>query len=189
MVAQDGDGRWHVKTDCFTPSEGLVERSKRDRVPYDLWVKQGVLHTTPGASVDYDYVAEWLLREASEMELHVLAYDRWRMDVFKQSLERAGAPHGLIERLLPFGQGTKDMSPALDSLEAELLNGRMRHGAHPVLTMCAHNARVWKDSTGNRKFEKQKSSGRIDAMVALAMALGVGVSKTADVGETFFEAW
>lgn len=73
--------------------------------------------------------------------------------------------------LVPFGQGFKDMSPALDALEAELLNGRIRHGGNPVLTMCASNAVIDKDAAGNRKLNKAKSTGRIDGMVTLAMTM------------------
>ena len=65
------------------------------------------------------------------------------------------------------------MSPALRDLEGEILNGRIAHGNHPVLTMCAANAVVQTDPAGNRKLAKDKSSGRIDGMVALAMAMGV----------------
>lgn len=71
----------------------------------------------------------------------------------------------------PFGQGFRDMSPAVDVLEACVINGRLRTGGHPVLTMCALNAVVDQDPAGNRKMAKDKSSGRIDGAVALAMAL------------------
>ncbi len=46
-------------------------------------------------------------------------------------------------------------------------------GTYPVLTMCAANAITVNDPAGNRKFTKQKSSGRIDGMQALAQAIGV----------------
>jgi phage terminase large subunit-like protein len=65
------------------------------------------------------------------------------------------------------------MAPALDALEAELLNGRIRHGGHPVLRMCAVNAVVTKDPAGNRKLDKSKATGRIDGMVALSMAMAI----------------
>jgi phage terminase large subunit-like protein len=64
------------------------------------------------------------------------------------------------------------MSPALRDLESALLNEQIAHGGHPVLTMCASNAVVQSDPAGNRKLAKQKSAGRIDGMVALAMAMG-----------------
>lgn len=189
FVAQDDAGAWHAWVEFFTPAETLEERAKRDRAPYDVWVRQGALNATPGATVDYDYVAEWFLATTAEMHVEVIAYDRWRMDVMLQALRRQDAPEALLEKLKPFGQGTKDMSPALDALEAELLNARMRHGGQPVLTMCAHNARVWKDSSGNRKLEKQKAAGRIDGMVALAMALGSAAAANAEEGEPVVEVW
>jgi len=48
----------------------------------------------------------------------------------------------------------------------------MAHGMHPVLTMCAANAVVIKNPAGDRKLDKSKATGRIDGMVAMAMALG-----------------
>jgi len=78
--------------------------------------------------------------------------------------------------LIEWGQGFKDMAPALDALEAELLNGRVAHGNHPVLSMCAANACVTKDPTGARKLDKSRTTGRIDGMQALAMAMGAAVS-------------
>src|SRR3546814_8192581 len=65
------------------------------------------------------------------------------------------------------------MSPALDALEADLLQERLRHGGHPALAMCAANAVAVPDPAGNRKLEQSKATGRIDGMVALAMAEGV----------------
>jgi phage terminase large subunit-like protein len=52
------------------------------------------------------------------------------------------------------------------------VNGEVRHGGNPVLTMCAANAIAVRDPAGNRKLDKAKSTGRIDGMVAAAMALG-----------------
>ncbi len=65
------------------------------------------------------------------------------------------------------------MAPALDALEAELLNARVAHGGHPVLAMCAANAIVVRDAAGNRKLDKSKATGRIDGLQAMAQAFGV----------------
>lgn len=73
------------------------------------------------------------------------------------------------------------MTPALRTLESDLLHGKLAHGMHPVLTMCAANARTETDPAGNRKLTKTKSSGRIDGMVALTMARGVAGSADAEV--------
>ena len=167
-VAQDGDGAWHVESHFFAPQSGAVERAHRDRAPYDVWATEGFIELTPGASVDYEMVARWLAEYAADHDLAVIRFDRWRMDVLEAELARLGVELPLQ----PFGQGYKDMTPALDTLEAELLNENVRHGMNPVLTMCAANAVATRDAAGNRKLDKSKATGRIDGLVALAMAIG-----------------
>lgn len=161
-------GIWHIQPHFWTPEAGLKERAKRDRTPYDVWAKQGWLHTTPGSTVDYDYIVGDIAAITQNLNIKTVAFDRWRVDLFKKALDDAGVTLDLV----PHGQGFKDMSPAIDALEAELLNGRVAHGMHPVLTMCAANAVVVRDAAGNRKLDKQKATGRIDGLVALAMAIG-----------------
>ena len=78
---------------------------------------------------------------------------------------------------MEFGQGFVSMSPALRELESKILNAQLKHGNHPVLAMCANNATVIQDAAENKKFVKAKASGRIDGMVALAMAVGVMPNK------------
>lgn len=169
------DGRWHVKPTFWTPEKGLRERSKRDRQPYDAWHKQGFLRTTPGASVDYDDVAKEIRELIDGVKVKAVGFDRWRMDVMLKAAER----QGLKANFEPFGQGFKDMSPAVDALEEDLLNDRMSHGNHPVLTMCAANVIAVKDEAGNRKPTKAHDTGRIDGIVALLMARGVAARELA----------
>ena len=173
MVARDKDSKWHTKMEFFAPLNGLADRSLRDRAPYDLWAKDGYITLTPGASVDYEIVARRLCELAEDYDIGAIAYDRWRIDVLQAALKRLDRELPLVE----FGQGFKDMSPALDTLEGELLNVRILHGANPVLTWCAANAMTTRDPAGNRKLDKSRATGRIDGMVALAMALGVSVNK------------
>jgi phage terminase large subunit-like protein len=168
MQGRDNDGNVHLASYFWTPAEGLIDRVKRDRAPYDLWVKQGWLRAVPGRTIDYEYIANDLIEICHGLNIKLVCFDRWRIDIFKKACEKVGLSLPLKEH----GQGFKDMTPALDILEADLLNGRIRHGAHPVLTMCAGNAVVTKDAAGGRKLDKSKTTGRIDGMVALAMAEG-----------------
>lgn len=175
-------GVWHIRPNFWTPEQGLIERSKRDRAPYDVWVRQGYLHTTPGATVDYEYVAQDIAAILGELDVRAIAYDRWRISLMQKEFTAQGIDLPLIE----FGQGYKDMSPALEALEGELLNGRVAHGGHPVLTMCASNAVVSSDPAGNRKLDKSKTTGRIDGMQALAMAFGAVPAEETE-GASFWE--
>jgi phage terminase large subunit-like protein len=168
------DGVWHVHPTFWLPEEGLALKSQKDRVPYDVWKSSGHLTAAPGKSVDYEYVAEYLRGVFDRYNIHKIAFDRWGFKHLKPWLLKAGFTEQQIEeRFEEFGQGFQSMSPALRDLEGEILNGRLAHGGHPVLTMCAANAVVQSDPAGNRKLAKHKSAGRIDGMVALTMAMGV----------------
>lgn len=169
MVMMAWRDRWHVRPIFWTPEKGLRDRAKRDRAPYDVWVTQGHMRVLPGASMDYELLAREIADALTDCNVACVAFDRWRFDLLKKELNEIGVELPLH----PFGQGFKDMSPALETLETILLNEQMAHGAHPVLTMCMANARVEADAAGNRKLNKAKATGRIDGAVALAMAAGV----------------
>ena len=158
---------WHVRCEFFAPEIGLHERATRDHAPYPGWAKQGHLTVTEGASVQYAVVAERMVELCDTYDVQRIHFDRWRMDVLETELQRLGVKLPLK----PHGQGFKDMAPALDVLEAELLNERIRHGGNPILDACVANAVVDTDPAGNRKLNKAKSTGRIDGLVALAMAI------------------
>jgi phage terminase large subunit-like protein len=164
------DGIYNVNATFWLPSDDLRERSKRDRVPYDVWAREGHITTTPGKSIEYEWVAYRLREVFDTYNIAGIAFDRWNMSHLKPWLVHAGFKPDEIERFVDFGQGFKSMTPALTMLENDLLNGKIAHGGHPVLRMCAANAVVQSDPAGNRKLAKNKSTGRIDGMVALAMA-------------------
>jgi phage terminase large subunit-like protein len=170
-VVKDADGIWHVRMKFYAPQIGVNDRAHRDRAPYDVWAERGLLTLTPGASVEYAQVAEDLIADCDDSEVAEIAFDRWRMDVLKSELSKRGAELPLVE----FGQGFKDMTPALEALEELLVQGKIRHGGNPILRWCANNAVAVRDPAGNRKLDKSKATGRIDGMVALAMAIGRAV--------------
>lgn len=169
MVFPDDGGLLDVVCRFFMPEQNIEERSNEDRVPYDLWAKQGFITLIPGASIDPGFVAQAISEASRTYDLRTVAYDRWRIDDLKREL-------GLFERdiaLEPHGQGFKDMSPAIDKMERHVADQLLRHGGNPVLNMCAANAVVTLDPSGNRKLDKSKATGRIDGLVALAMAINV----------------
>lgn len=176
------DGVLHVQPFFWMPQDSVQEASRRDRAPYDVWVREGLMNTTPGKVIDYDFVARDIGQICAGLNIARIGFDRWRMDRMKGALERQAVELPLES----FGQGFQSMSPALDALEADLLQGNVRHGAHPVLAMCAANAVAVADAAGNRKLDKSKATGRIDGMVALAMAAGVEAMNAAPA---IFSPW
>ena len=169
------DDAWEVKPTFWLPSEGLREKSRADRVPYDTWRDQEFLETTPGKAVEYEFVARWLFDFCAARAFRIkIAFDRWGMKHLRPWLLRAGFSEQQADELfVEFGQGFQSMSPALRDTEAAILGEKVRHGNHPVLTMCAANAVVTTDPAGGRKIAKNKSTARVDGLVALAMAFGI----------------
>ena len=156
----------------WLPKEGLREKARLDKIPYELWEQQGHLHTTPGKAIEYEHIARFLREFFSTHTVDKCGFDRYNMRFLKPWLEKVGFTEKELERFVEFGQGTASMTPALRDFEVKLLNHWFKHGMHPVLNMCQHNVRVVGES-GARKFDKKKSRGRIDGMVALAMGVGV----------------
>lgn len=177
-------GKWHVKPIFWLPEHGIVERSREDRVTYDVWRDEGYLETTPGRSIEYSYIAPVLKQIFVTHNVRGAAFDRYNFRHLRPWLVQAGFNDHELERFIDFGQGYVSMSPALRTVEGMLLNGEVAHGDHPVLTMCASNAVVTKDTTGNRKLDKSKSRGRIDGMIAMVMALSIASADEAELEHT-----
>jgi phage terminase large subunit-like protein len=162
------DGRHAVIPYFWLPEEGLAERQQKDKVPYQAWVDQGFLTLCPGASIDLRWVVERLGEVHKLFDIKCLAFDRWRIEFFKTLID----DREMEFPMEPFGQGFKDMSPALDQVEALAVDGKILHGAHPILRWNFANARVLMDPAGGRKLDKAKSLSRIDGAVATCMAIG-----------------
>ena len=164
-----------VKPTFWLPSEGLAAKAQADRLPYDLWRARGHLLTTPGASIAYEYVARYLWGETfAKHRVVKIGFDRWNFRHLKPWLLAAGfSETAITEKFVEYGQGTQSMSPALRELESLVLDRKLRHGGHPILNMCAANAVTEGNDASNRKLSKKHSRGRIDGMIALAMAIGV----------------
>lgn len=174
------DGVWHVRPTFWLPGMGLADKARADRVPYDMWARDGWLQTTPGKTVDYEFVAVFLWQFCQSNDVRKIAFDRWNWRHLKPWLLKAGFTEEQLDGdaaiFEQMGQGFQSMSPALRDLESALLNKKIAHGGHVVLESCARNATVQADPAGNRKLSKIKSHGRIDGMVALAMAMSVAGS-------------
>ena len=120
--------------------------------PHDVWAEQGYLETTPGASMDYEFVAQRLKDVFEDYDVTKIAFDRWNYPHLRPWLTKAGFSEQLLERtFVEFGQGFKSMSPALRDLESLVLGRKLRHGNHPVLTMCMTNATVERDARSDRR--------------------------------------
>lgn len=167
LVFDRDDGLFDVLVLCWHPEDGLEERTRADMVQYPLWVEQGFLRATPGNIVDYRFIRHDIQRLARILRIQEIAYDRAYATELVQHLQDEDGV-----TMVEFGQGYLSMSaPALE-LERRHLGGLIALPDNPILTWQASNAVVRMDPAGNIKPDKEKSRKRIDAIVALVMALG-----------------
>lgn len=164
----------------WTPADAMEGRRPAEQDLFKLWIREGHLESIPGPTIKYRVVAHALAKLSRQFDIQAVGYDRWRVDDLKNELAEVDAELPLHE----FGQGFKDMAPALEYFAELALTARLRHGGHPVLTANVANAIVVSDPAGNQKFDKDKSNKRgttrIDGAVALAMALGTARRFVAD---------
>jgi phage terminase large subunit-like protein len=166
-----------VWAEGFLPEHGIRERSKRDRVPYDVWAKNGHLTLVPGKAIDEDWVARHRVYPLwQRLTIAKAGFDRWGWKAFRKALKAAGmSEHTLETKWEAVGMGTATMTPVLKELETRLLNRTLRHGAQPVLTMAAANVVVQGDAEARRP-SKRTSRARIDPFVAVAIAVAAWLS-------------
>jgi phage terminase large subunit-like protein len=172
-----------VKPFFWKPAEGLAEQSFRDFGSGDFryveWQTAGHIETTPGRSIDKAVIATRIAELCSLYRVRALAYDRWRIEDLLRELDHIGlACHkegdkGDGLRLMPWGQGFKDMAPAVDALESAITENSLRHPNNPCLNWNMANAVAITDPAGGRKLDKSKSRFRIDGAVALTMLMGL----------------
>ena len=174
---------WLCVPFAWLPDEDLQRKADHDKAPYVVWKTQGYLDTTPGKAVSKRMVAQRLSALAEFFEIVCVAYDRWRIEDF---LSMAADDGIALPEMKPFGQGYKDMSPAVEHFETMLLNGQLAHANHPVMNMCVNNAICTADDAGNRKPSKEKANGRIDLVVAAVMAAAMTMKTENASHETLF---
>ncbi|WP_423207193.1 terminase large subunit [Paracoccus yeei] len=175
-------GKWIVLSRFWVPEEDILRRARRDRVPYDVWRDQGFLVATSGNATDFAFIEAEIVSLAGRFDLRELAYDRTFAGEIVQHLQDEGL------NLVQFGQGFLSMAAPTAELERLAVSRLLWHGGHPVLRWNASNVAVRHDPAGNIKPDKERSSERIDGIVALCNALGRAMLRDESAGRSVYEA-
>jgi phage terminase large subunit-like protein len=162
---------WRLLPYVWTPEDTLLERAHRDRAPYDLWVEQGHLRTTPGTRVDHGVIREVLKHLRDRFEIQRIGFDPWHADLLIDQLinDDGFDPTQVLE----VRQTYQGMSSGAGKVEAEVLAGRVDAGGSPLMAWCASNAVVQRDGKDNIYPIKKKSRGRIDPIMAFVIAMNL----------------
>jgi phage terminase large subunit-like protein len=159
----------------WTPLGAMEARRPAEQDLFRQWIKAGYIEPIEGPVIRTKRIAQTLVDLRIRYRIEALAYDRWRIDDLKQDLAELSITDQ-DEWLQPFGQGFKDMAPAIEFFAECALTGRIRHGGNPVLTACVGKSILTSDPAGNQKIDKGRSNARgttrIDGAVTLVMALG-----------------
>jgi phage terminase large subunit-like protein len=182
--------------EAWTPGDTLKERALRDKAPYDVWERRGFINAPPGRQIRLDFVAARLAEVNAVYRLEWLAFDRYAYGKLSEELDAAGVEVKEVEH--PQGGKRRAKVPdeiaesskrddaekpnglwmpgSLSMLETLIIENRIRLKSNPVLISAAMSAAIEEDAFGNRWFSKRKATNRIDAIVALAMAVGVATA-------------
>lgn len=178
--------------EAWTPGDTAEARELRDKLPYKVWIRSGYLHAPPGQTISYRHVAQTLAEYDRDFDIQLVAYDRYAFRKFEEEVEALGLvvqfaehPQGGLKKGKPLEAAVKAaeaagipapegmwMPGSVRLLEEALLEGRIRLRNSPVLVSAMMSAVVESDKWGNHWLSKLRSVNKIDAAVALAMAIG-----------------
>jgi phage terminase large subunit-like protein len=177
--------------EAWTPKDTMAARELADKLPYAKWVKDGHLHAPNGASISYLHVAQTLAEYDRDFDIEMVAYDRFAFRRFEEDVQQLGLDIEFVEHPqggMKKGKASEAMKAAaknegrdpeglwmpgsLRMLEEAILEGRIRLKRSPVLISAMMSAVTDEDKWDNRWLAKQRSVNKIDAAVALCMAIG-----------------
>ena len=193
LVEPDYPGEpWYMLPYFWLPKNGLAARTEKENVPWIQWERDGFLHTCPGPVICYEEMAKTILEVAENFDIQGAGRDPAMKNACDRELMAADMAWPWIWEEVR--QGYITMGPAIKEMERRLVSIQtgqaedeqgsvvgMVHPRHPILTMCVANAVIARDAADNCKFEKAKSTGRIDGIVAAANATSLTLTVESNI--------
>ncbi len=168
----DDEEKWDIICRFWIPGENAHRRANKDRVEYPAWIKQGFVTAHEGNRLDYGMIRRDINNLRDRYDIQQIAIDPWNGTQLMLELQDDG-----IE-MVQFRQGFGSMTGPTKELLAMIGAHQLNHGNNPVLSWMAGNAATKEDPAGNLKFDKGKSTEKIDGIVSLTMALGLAMATT-----------
>lgn len=159
----------------WTPKDTLKDRERFDNVPYQQWEREGHLTTTPGSAVKYGFVACRLAELALMFDIQRIGFDKYRINYLLDAMQEEGVSVELVSHGQGYYKAAESnlwMPHSIELFEEAITDGDIEIKYNPVLRWNAAGAVLESDHKENRIFQKKKATGRIDGVVAAAMAIG-----------------
>jgi len=156
------DGYYAIVNHSFIPEETMLEKERKDGLPYSTWVRQGYMTATPGEVIDYEWIESYILQLCQKFKVLEMCYDPWNATQFANNISNEGVT------CVEVRQGYATMSEPIKDLKKLIIQGKIIHGGNPVLRAAINNAIETTDPAGNVKIDKSKTKNKVDSLVAFA---------------------
>jgi phage terminase large subunit-like protein len=167
MFPPIADGElWKVLLRLWLPEAAVKKMRIKHRLPIDAWIEAGLVQVTPGNVTDYAFIRKSINDDRAKFNVREIAVDRYNSTHLVTELQDDGA------EMVEFGQGYVSMNAPCKDLERLYMSHALAHGGNKVLRWMASCVVATKDPAGNIKYDREKSTNKIDGMVAIVMALG-----------------
>lgn len=167
---------WKNLTWFWMPGENIRQRVEKNRVPYDVWTRNGLIRTTEGNTIDYNFIERDILKICEDFLVKGIAFDR----MFATQIVTNLGSHGL--EMLKFGQGFYSMAAPTRFLGELIASKRMAHNNNSVMNWMADNMVVEQDAAGNLKPDKSSAMEKIDGIVSMIMGIGIAIVTPEEAG-------
>jgi phage terminase large subunit-like protein len=168
LVFRLSDGTYRTLAYFWVPQENIADRARRDRVPYDLWSRAGLIEATPGNVIDYQAIIRRFDQVAKDFDIVEIGFDPWNAKMLMQEIERAGFSR---DKMVEIRQGVVTFNEPTHLLHTLVKEGKIKHDGNPVLRWNISNTMLEISEPELWKPSKKKSTERIDGCVALICAL------------------
>ena len=166
-------------TQFFMPASRLETLQATDGVPYDLFVKKGIVTLSGDNYVDYNDVYNWYMQIIRDYELYILqiGYDRYSAKYLIEQLEGEGLHCDDVY------QG-ENLTPVIREFEGIIKDGNFKIANNNLLKSHFLNVAL-KQNMETRKFRPVKIEQRahIDGFVSVIDAMTVRQKWYAEIGQ------
>lgn len=163
----------------WMPEDLVEQRVREDKIPYDIWIDQGLMRTCPGNKIHAKYVTEWFIEVQNDLDIYLpwIGYDSWSATYWVEEMKQYFGK----ESMIPVVQGKRTLSMPMKALAADLANKLIVYNDNPIDKWCLCNTAYEEDKNGNvQPCKTSRPTRRIDGTAALLNAYTVLLDKRSE---------
>ena len=174
LVFPKDNDEYDVICRFWIPHDNMIERSRKDKVSYLQWEKEGLITATPGNIIDYSFIEKQIKEDCEKFNVKEIAYDKWNAVQLVTNLDNYGVSN-MVEVSQGFG-----LTTGIKEIETATIGKRLNHGDNKVLNWMTSNVVLFKNADDKIKIDKDNIPDKIDGIAALSMALTIKMTAKAE---------